>query len=116
MVNGEPECVFRGRKGEPLYRTTFAFALKQILKKAGMREIRVHDLRHTYATERLLRGDNIGDVSYQLGHSSIKLTYDTYTHWIPGKFKRQTDDLFAVQPPAIQMQPAKITLLKFKLK
>ncbi|MCG6971976.1 MAG: hypothetical protein LJE66_02400 [Desulfobacterales bacterium] len=31
----------------------------------------MHDLRHTYATTRLLSGHNIGDVSYQLGHSSI---------------------------------------------
>ena len=37
--------------------------------------VKLHDLRHTYATIRLLRGHNIGDVSYQLGHSSIKITY-----------------------------------------
>jgi len=41
-----------------------------------------------------MKGDNIGDVSYQMGHSSIKITFDTYTHWMPGKFKGQTDDLF----------------------
>jgi len=32
-------------------------------------------------------------VSYQLGHSSISITYDIYGHWIPGKFKDQVDEL-----------------------
>ena len=35
----------------------------------------------------------MGDVSYQLGHSSIKITYDVYGHWIPGGFKSEVDDL-----------------------
>jgi integrase len=39
----------------------------------------------------------VGDVSYQLGHSSIKITYDNYVHWIPGKFKGEVDDLDAPQ-------------------
>ena len=33
----------------------------------------------------------MGDVSYQLGHSSIKITYDVYGHWIPGKFKSEVE-------------------------
>jgi integrase len=42
---------------------------------------------------RLLKGHNIGDVSYQLGHSSISITYDVYGHWVPGKFKSEGDEL-----------------------
>ncbi len=66
-----PEWVFAGSKGEMLERMAFTKALNQCLKLAELRRIRVHDLRHTYATIRLLRGHNVGDVSYQLGHSSI---------------------------------------------
>jgi integrase len=57
-------------------------------------------LRHSYATIRLLRGHNIGDVSYQLGHSSIQTTYDIYTHWIPGEFKAEVDSLDKMQKSA----------------
>ena len=67
--------------------------------------MRIHDLGHTYATIRLARGHNIGDVSYQMGHSSIKITFDTYTHWIPGRFTNEVDDL-DLQPDATQTQPA----------
>jgi integrase len=88
-----PEWVFAGRRGEMFNRTTFRNALHECLKTAKLRQIRIHDLRHTYATVRLMRSHNPGDVSYQLGHSSIKITYDVYGHWIPGKFKREVDDL-----------------------
>jgi len=48
-----------------------------------------HKARRVDITPRLA----IGDVSYQLGHSSIKITYDIYGHWMPGKFKNEVDEL-----------------------
>ena len=75
------------------------------LTAAGLRRIRVHDLRHCYATIRLLKGHNVGDVSYQLGHSSIKITYDTYAHWMPGNFKSEIDELDNMQPSAPYAHP-----------
>jgi integrase len=50
-------------------------------------------MRHTYATLRIAKGDNIADVSKQLGHHSVKLTLDTYNHWMPGKKKAEVDGL-----------------------
>jgi len=88
-----PEYIFANRKGNILDRETYKNALNRCLYGAGLPRIRIHDLRHTYATIRLLRGHNIGDVSYQLGHSSIKITYDIYGHWMPGKFKNEVDEL-----------------------
>jgi len=38
-----------------------------------------------------LKGDNIADVSNQLGHHSVKLTLDVYHHWIPGDKKSEVD-------------------------
>jgi integrase len=58
-----------------------------------IRAIRIHDLRHTYATLRISKGDNMADVSNQLGHHSVKLTMDVYYHWIPGKKKAEVDEL-----------------------
>ncbi|UCF02846.1 MAG: site-specific integrase [Deltaproteobacteria bacterium] len=102
------EWVFANEKGEMLHRESFRNALNRCLERAGLRRVRIHDLRHTYATIRLLRGHNVGDVSYQLGHSSIKITYDVYGHWIPGKFKSEVDELDAPQPSATYPQPEHI--------
>ncbi len=77
---------------------SFENALNRCLAAAKLRRMSIHDLRHTYATIRLLRGHNVGDVSYQLGHASIKMTYDVYTHWMPGKFKKEVDDLDNPRP------------------
>jgi len=57
---------------------------------------------------RRLRGHNVDDVSYQLGHSSIQITYDIYDHWIPSLFKGEVDDLDCVpghKPGATDTQP-----------
>jgi integrase len=111
LKNGQPfpEWVFANKKGKIFVRVAFENALNRCLKKAKLRRIRVHDLRHTYATIRLMRGHNVGDVSYQLGHSSIKMTYDVYAHWIPGQFKSEVDELDHVHPNAPQAHPANVT-------
>ena len=113
LRSGKPfsEWVFIGRLEDPITPPTVRKALDECLEKAELPHMRIHDLRHTYATIRLLRGHDIGDVSYQLGHSSIKITFDTYTHWIPGKFKNQVDDL-DLQPNATYMQPGEIEKTK----
>jgi len=102
---GQPvsEYVFTGHRNDMLNRNTFQNALNRCADGAKLRHIRTHDLRHSYATIRLMRGHSVGDVSYQLGHSSIKITYDVYVHWIPGKFKSEVDDL---DNPAGTMQEA----------
>ena len=69
------------------------------LEKAGLRQIRIHDLRHTYATLRIQAGHNIADVSKQLGHHSIKITVDTYYHWMPGSNKSEVDQLDSETAP-----------------
>jgi len=64
------------------------------LKAVSPQTITLHDLRHTYATLRIAKGDNIVDVSKQLGHSSIETTLRTYTHWIPqDEYVHQVDEL-----------------------
>ena len=56
---------------------------KPIMAKAGLAEIRLYDLRHTMATLLLLAGENPKVVSERLGHASIVLTLDTYSHVLP---------------------------------
>ena len=53
------------------------------LNRAGIEKIRFHDLRHTYASLLLVNGAPMKYVQHQLGHSSITMTMDLYTHLLP---------------------------------
>jgi integrase len=50
------------------------------LKKAKLNKIRFHDLRHTWTSLLIDQGENIKYIQNQIGHSSIKITLDTYGH------------------------------------
>ena len=56
---------------------------KPLLRRTGLPDIRWHDLRHTCATLLLSRGTHPKYVQHLLGHASIQLTLDRYSHWIP---------------------------------
>jgi site-specific recombinase XerC len=100
-----PDWVFANRKKKMLWDIALRNALKRCLKDAKLKQIKVHDLRHSYATIRLLKGHNVGDVSYQLGYSSIQITYDAYGHWIPGQLKSEIDELDQMHPNAPKCTP-----------
>lgn len=53
------------------------------LDRAGLRRIRFHDLRHTYASLLISQGENIKFIQSQLGHASAKTTLDRYGHLMP---------------------------------
>ena len=55
-----------------------------VLAKAGIRKIRLHDLRHTFGSLLIQAGASIVYVKEQMGHSSIQVTVDIYGHLIPG--------------------------------
>jgi integrase len=55
-----------------------------LLKKAGLPHIRFHDLRHTCATLLLSKGVHPKFVQELLGHATIAITLDTYSHVMPG--------------------------------
>ncbi|MFC1838519.1 tyrosine-type recombinase/integrase [Thermodesulfobacteriota bacterium] len=89
-----PEWLFYKENGEMIDGDNLRKRVfKKALEKAKLRHIRIHDLRHTYATLRIMKGDNIKDVSKQLGHHSIKITLDIYSHWMPGAKKSKVDEL-----------------------
>ena len=58
-------------------------SFKPLLEKAGLPEIRFHDLRHTCATLLLGRGVHPKIVQELLGHATIAMTLDTYSHYLP---------------------------------
>ena len=59
-------------------------SFKPTLKRAGLPDIRFHDLRHTCATLMLCEGVHIKVVQELLGHATIAITLDTYSHLLPG--------------------------------
>jgi len=63
------------------------------LNKAGLRKIRVHGLRHTYASLLIKNGEFLAYVRDQLGHHSIKITVDIYGHLAPEGNKEAVDRL-----------------------
>jgi integrase len=75
--------VFPSGVGTPLLGGNLNRAFKDLLKRAGLPEIRFHDLRHTCATLLLSKNVNAKVVSEMLGHASIAITLDTYSHVLP---------------------------------
>jgi Phage integrase family len=67
-----------------------------VLAKAGIRKIRLHDLRHTFGSLLIRSGASIVYVKEQLGHSSIQVTVDIYGHLIPGANVSYVDRLDSV--------------------
>ena len=78
--NGLVFCREDGHFVEP---KTFQEFFKKILKNAGVADGNVHALRHTFATRALEAGIPVKVVSQILGHSSIQITLDTYSHVLP---------------------------------
>ncbi|MDH4201536.1 MAG: site-specific integrase [Phycisphaerae bacterium] len=77
--------VFPDREGEPINANIFRRGVfYKSLTKAKLPKIRVHDIRHTYASLLLQIGAPIHYVKEQLGHSSITMTVDLYGHCQPG--------------------------------
>lgn len=88
-----PEWVFVNQAGGAYHESYLRRVFYKAIEKAGLRRIRIHDLRHTYATLRISKGDHASDVSKQLGHHSEKFTTDIYYHWKPGRHKKEIDEL-----------------------
>ena len=87
-------AIFTDEKGKRLkYKDIY-----NAMQKVAPRPMRIHDLRHTYATFRLSKGDNLLDVSRQLGHHKVAFTIDKYGHWMPGEHKDQVDELDEIAP------------------
>jgi integrase len=89
-----PEWVFCNEEGRPIWKSDFERRVfHKALEKAGLRRIRFHDLRHTFASRLLQNGESIVYVKDQLGHHSIKVTVDVYGHLVPGANKAAVDRL-----------------------
>lgn len=80
---GDQDLVFVREDGSPVHPEYFSERFERAEKDAGMPRIRLHDLRHTHATLALQAGVHAKVVSERLGHATVGITLDTYSHAIP---------------------------------
>ncbi len=82
------DLVFCNRSGGPLEpRYVVKHQFFPALTRAGLRQIRFHDLRHTFATLMIHQGENVKFVQNQMGHASVVTTLNVYGHLMPETHK-----------------------------
>ena len=72
--------MFRRSDGHGIHPAYVSRHFTTLVRRHGVRPIRLHDLRHTSASLGLAGGESLLEVSRRLGHSSISITADTYSH------------------------------------
>jgi integrase len=88
------DLLFCGHFGEPLHHVNLTYRhFRPILEAAGIERIRLYDLRHSHASLLLAAEEHPKVVAERLGHSTIVLTLDTYSHVLPTMQKRATEKL-----------------------
>jgi integrase len=78
------DLIFANIEGKPLNPPSLNREFGRILKRAGLENVRFHDLRHSFASLMLLRGPKPKVISEALGHASVAFTMDVYSHIIEG--------------------------------
>ena len=91
---------FATETGQPLYGDSVTKRFGELCDGAGVRRVRVHDLRHGRASLLLAAGVDIAVVSKILGHGSISITSDTYAHLLQGVGKAAAEAASALVPRA----------------
>ena len=87
---GKSKWLFPGEDGKPMGSVKTAF--KTALKRAGIKNFRFHDLRHTFAAYLVMNGANLRTVQLLLGHKDIKMTM-RYSHLSQALIKEEVEKL-----------------------
>lgn len=82
QIKGFSEDWFIFGRKTPVAENTLTRIKDRAIKKAGVKRITIHDLRHSHASNLIANGINIVAVSKRLGHSSIEMTLKKYTHLV----------------------------------
>lgn len=97
------DFVFSRPDGSPIHPDLFTKTFDRNVKRLGLRRVRLHDLRHTYATLALRAGVDAKTVSSRLGHATVAFTLDVYTRAVPqldrSAADRVADLIFGTGPP-----------------
>jgi integrase len=80
LPHSEDDWVFTRADESPWTPHVFSLTFARMVKRAGLKPVRLHDLRHTFGTLALASGVDLKTVSTALGHSTIAMTANTYMH------------------------------------
>ena len=96
----DDDLVFAQLDGRLLLPDTVSHAWFKLVGRTGLKSIRLHDARHSHASIMLKQGIHPKIVQERLGHSTIAVTLDTYSHVTPGIQQAATkrfDEAFATK-------------------
>ena len=88
-----PEWVFLGPTGKRMTNEILRKAFYACLEAAGLRRVRFHDCRHSFASLLIQQGANVKYIQEQLGHGSVSITLDVYSHLFHGDHRHQVSRL-----------------------
>ena len=88
------------RKGKYIEPAVYARRYKTVLKEAGVRDVKFHTTRHTFATRALEIGIDIKTLSEILGHASPTVTLNIYAHSLPEHKAKEMDRLGKLYNPS----------------
>ena len=80
----DDDLVFSDLEGKPLLPNTVTHNWIKLVRRTGLKPIRLHDARHSHASLMLKQGTHPKVVQERLGHASIQVTLDIYSHVAPG--------------------------------
>ena len=105
-MSGKPvsEWVFVTPSGTRWDDSNLRHAFIKLLRTAGIRRVRFHDLRHTYVSLMAQQGSPPKYIQEQCGHSSIQVTMDIYAHLFPSGNKEWSAKLDDIQAPIVAPQ------------
>jgi len=84
MTLSDNDLVFSQIDGKPLLPDSVSHAWRNLARRTGLKGIRLHDARHTHASLMLKQGVHPKIVQERLGHATIAITLDIYSHVVPG--------------------------------
>jgi integrase len=93
--------------GQPLQPRSLTHAFVKFIRQHGLRQVRLHDLRHSHATHMLASGVHPKIAQERLGHSSVGITLDLYSHVLPGMQAEAVSRVDAVLRDALDRRAAK---------
>jgi integrase len=99
----EHGMIFTSQIGTCLGHRNVCREFKEILRRAGLPDIRFHDLRHTAATLMLKEGIHPKIVQERLGHAQIFVTMDTYSHVLPAMQEEAAKKMDELITPLLAM-------------
>jgi integrase len=93
--------------GQPLQPRSLSQAFRKFIRRHGLQQIRLHDLRHSHATAMLAAGVHPKIAQERLGHSSVSVTIDLYSHVLPGMQAEAVSRVDAAMKDALNRRAAK---------